>query len=421
MRIDQANLAETDHTMQINQAFAAERAHAFYRKRAATLLIDLFANSRWATRPRILAMKKRVFVCLFASCLLPCWAIPAAAQTVVFVNPGKKDEVFWVTTSQAMQVAADSLGIKLEVFYAERNHLYLLDILRMVAARPVRERPDYVVIGNEKRMGGAMLKIASDAGIKVFFSNSTILPEDHAEFGRPREKYKGWIGSLLPQAQDAGYLTAKALLARGLREKRLGADGKLHLLAIAGDRSTESSLLRNAGLERALKEQPLAVLDQMVFADWRQDIAEVKARELYVRYPQAQLVWASNDLIALGAMQALEGAGGIPGKDKLFSGVNTSAKAMQAVIDGRMEALAGGHFMCGAWALVLIYDHAHDRDFAGEGLELVQPMFSLFSPPLAQRFLERFRDGVPKMDFRPYSKAYNPRLKHYDFSFSQLL
>ena len=113
--------------------------------------------------------------------------------------------------------------------------------------------------------------------------------------------------------------------------------------------------------------------------------------------------------------------GGKPGKDKLFSGVNTSTEAMQAVIDGRMEALAGGHFMCGAWALVLIYDYANGRDFANEGMELVYPMFSLFDPPLAGRFLERFKDGVPKMDFRAYSKVHNPKLKRYNFGFAQLL
>lgn len=366
-------------------------------------------------------MKRMRWIGLAAACLLMCLAFPAAALTVAFVNPGKKDEIYWLTASQAMQSAAGSLGIRLEVFYAERDHLKQVDIVRALAARAPRERPDYVVIGNEKRMGGAQLKIAADAGMKVFFAYSTILPEDRAEFGAPREKYKAWIGSLLPRAEDAGYLTAKALIARGLKEKRLGPDGKLHMLAIAGDRSTESSLLRNAGMERAVREEPAAVLDQMVFADWRQDIAEEKARELFVRYPHAALVWAGNDLMAFGAMQALEAGGGKPGRDKFFSGVNTSAQAMRDVIDGRMEALAGGHFMCGAWALVLIHDHANGRDFAGEGLELVQPMFSLFDPALARRFMERFHDGVPNLDFRAYSKVHNPKLKRYDFSFAQLL
>ena len=366
-------------------------------------------------------MGKRRWFQVVAACLLLSFTLPAAALTVAFVNPGKKDEIYWLTASQAMQSAAESLGIRLEIFYAERDHLKQVDIVRSLAERPARERPDYVVVGNEKRMGGAQLKIASEAGMKVFFAYSTILPEDRKEFGAPREKYKSWIGSLLPRAEDAGYLTARALIARGLSEKRLAPDGKLHMIAIAGDRSTESSLLRNAGMERAVREEPRVVLDQVVFGDWRQDVAEEKAQELFVRYPHAALVWSGNDLMAFGAMKALEARGGKPGRDKLFSGVNTSAQAMRDIVDGRMEALAGGHFMCGAWALVLIHDHANGRDFAGEGLELVQPMFSLFDPALARRFMDRFQDGVPKLDFRAYSKVHNPKLKRYDFGFAQLL
>src|SRR5438876_3975356 len=116
-----------------------------------------------------------------------------------------------------MQSAADSLGIKLEIFYAERDHLKQVELVRALAARAPAARPDYVIINNEKRMGGAQLKIAADAGMKAFFAYSTILPEDRAEFGAPREKYRGWIGSLLPQAEDAGYLTASALIARGVK------------------------------------------------------------------------------------------------------------------------------------------------------------------------------------------------------------
>ena len=47
--------------------------------------------------------------------------------------------------------------------------------------------------------------------------------------------------------------------------------------------------------------------------------------------------------MAFGAMDALEAIGVVAGKTKLFSGVNTSREAMDAVISGRLAALAGGH------------------------------------------------------------------------------
>ena len=62
------------------------------------------------------------------------------------------------------------------------------------------------------------------------------------------------------------------------------------MIALPGDRSTESSILRNRGMERAVKEHPEVELVQTVYADWCRDLGREKARELYVHHPQAQLV-----------------------------------------------------------------------------------------------------------------------------------
>ena len=142
---------------------------------------------------------------------------------------------------------------------------------------------------------------------------------------------------------------------------------------------------------------------------------------LFTRYPATRLIWAGSDQMAFGAMQSWEKRGGKPGKDAWFSGVNTSREAMEAIKSGRLTALSGGHFITGAWALVMIYDHANGRDFADEGLELDRPMFTLFDAESADRFLARFGSGYSKIDFRRYSKALNSKIKQYNFSFEQLM
>ena len=377
-------------------------------------------DSRFMRLPAHLA---RFAICRLLAVLVASLLIggPAWATKVAFVNPGKSDEVYWVTASQAMQAAASSLGMELEVRYAERDHLRMVQLVRDIAEQPARQRPDYLVLVNERRMGGEMLKIASAAGIKCVFAFNTLLPEDRQLYGQPRGTYPLWLGSVVPHAEDAGYLTARALIERGLRQGRMAGDGKLHMLALAGDRSTESSILRNRGMERAVREDPRVVLDQVVYADWRRDTARAMALELYARYPEAALVWAGNDLMAFGAMDALVERQGRPGVDRWFSGVNTSLEAMHALVDGRLEALAGGHFMSGAWAMVMIHDHAHGHDFADEGLELDKPMFALFDAALARRFIARFGQGMPALDFRTYSKVLNPKRQRYDFGFAALL
>jgi ABC-type sugar transport system substrate-binding protein len=76
--------------------------------------------------------------------------------------------------------------------------------------------------------------------------------------------------SLEPRAEDAGYLTAHALIERGKRA--FGPDSKLHMLAIAGDRSTPSSIKRNQGMHRAVAEDPIVVLEREVYAAWTREI-----------------------------------------------------------------------------------------------------------------------------------------------------
>jgi ABC-type sugar transport system substrate-binding protein len=358
----------------------------------------------------------------FAAALAFLLCVPIArAQSVAFINPGKSDEIYWMTATQAMQAAARSLGMTFEVQYAQREPLKTLEIAREMMARPPGRRPEYVMVTDDYAVADQLLGIIDAAGVKTLLAYSSIPVDQRGGVGSPRGKYKGWLGSLEPRAEDAGYLTARALIERGKREKAFGSDGKLHMLAIAGDRSTASSLKRNQGMRRAVAENPIVVADQEIYAAWARENAAAQTERLYRLYPDIRLMWAANDLMAFGAMASWEKRGGKPGVDAWFSGINTSTEALEAIKSGRLTSLAGGHFITGAWTLVLIYDYHHGRDFADEGLELERPMFAEFTPLLADRYLERFSRGFDAVDFARYSKVKNPQLKRYDFGFAQLL
>jgi ABC-type sugar transport system substrate-binding protein len=366
--------------------------------------------------------RRRAVTSSLALCLsiLLCGSV-AHAQSVAFINPGKSDEIYWVTATQGMQAVAHSLGMTFEVQYAQREPLKTFEIAREMVARAPGKRPDYIVITDDYAVADQLLRITDAAGVKTFLAYSSIPLDQRGGVGSPRGKYKGWLGSLEPRAEDAGYLTARALIERGRREKAFGPDGKLHMLAIAGDRTTASSIKRNQGMRRAVADDPGVVLEQEVYAAWTRENAAEQADLLYRRYPDARLVWAGNDLMAFGAMAAWEKRGGKPGADAWFSGINTSTEALEAIKSGRLTSLAGGHFITGAWALVLVYDYDHGRDFADEGLELQRSMFAEFTPRLADRYIERFSGGFDGVDFARYSKVRNPQLKRYDFGFAQLL
>lgn len=361
---------------------------------------------------------------LGALLLLWLFSNAALAMSVAFINPGKSDEVYWLTAARAMSAAAQGLGVRLEVHYAERQHLRALDIARELIGRPPEKRPDYVICSNDYGTGPELLRLFEHSGIKVFMAFSGIVEAtDRAQSGIPRQRYPHWLGSLEPRADDAGYQTARQLIVAGRKAGLKSADGRLHLLAISGDRSTPTSIRRGEGMHRAVLEMGDVVIDQEVFAAWSREKAEAQAEWLYARHSSARLVWAGNDLMAFGAMQAWEKRGGKPGQSALFSGINTSREALEANRSGRLSALSGGHFIAGAWALVMLFDYHHGRDFAAdEGLELEQPMFVAFDARLAERFEQRYGNlDFSAIDFSRYSKVRNPRLKRYDFRFRQLL
>ncbi|MFM8768761.1 MAG: sugar ABC transporter substrate-binding protein, partial [Rubrivivax sp.] len=98
-------------------------------------------------------------------------------------------------------------------------------------------------------------------------------------------------------------------------------------------------------------------------------------------------------------------------------------EALESVKSGRLAALAGGHFVLGAFALAMIHDHHKGIDFAkSEGVAFEASMFVLFSPKDADLFMASYGlDRFDAIDFRRFSKAHNRQLKRYDFNFRQLL
>lgn len=359
-------------------------------------------------------MRRCIVACLGTLLSLASPALWAAAFTVVFINPGRSDEPFWRSASRFAQPAAQQFGIKLEVLYAERDHLKMIELAREVAARA--KKPDYLMLVNEKLAAGEMLKLAESAGIKTLMVYST-LDGSQAEYGKPRQRYRHWIGSLTPNATEAGRLTAEELVRQALHLRTVADDGKVHVAVIGGDKATPTGTQRLQGATDVLDSHPSVVLEQVVYGNWDRTRANEQAAALLLRYPKLNAFWAASDLMAYGAMDAAEAAGRKPGIDLLFSAINNSPPVLQARVQGRISSLAGGHFTNAAWGLVMLYDYHHGKDFAKEGLELTAPMFMLLDEERAQRFLARFGDeDFSAIDFRQFSRHLNPQLRSYQFS-----
>ena len=341
----------------------------------------------------------------------------ASAASVVFLNPGKSTEAYWLSYAQFMQAAAKDLGMPLQVIYAERDPQRMVEQARAVlqATNP----PDYLVFVNEEYAGPEILRLSKGSQVKLFAVNNTLTADQQTLIGASRERYPNWIGSLVPNDEEAGYMMASRLIERG---RALQPAGEMQLLAFSGAKQTPAAQFRERGLQRALAEHPDVRLRQLVYSEWNRQRAYEQAQQLLPRHPDATLIWAANDEMAFGAMRAAEELGRVPGKDLLFSALNNSAEVLQARLDERVSVLVSGHFTAGGWAMVLLHDYAAGLDFAARGgKDRQDALFMQLDKPQSQRLLQRIQGKRYDLDFRRFSVVGHPRQRDYNFSLQPLL
>lgn len=172
-------------------------------------------------------------------------AFPVQAARVAFISPGYSDEIYWAGAVQAMQHAADDLGFQLEVYHAERDPLRQIALVRQLVG-PLR--PDFLLVAADKGTLVEQLRIANASAIPTLAVYNSVQQAERSALGHPRGRLPYWLGSLVPRAEDAGYLTAKALIEDGLRSGLADRQGKLQMIALYGDRSSDTSVRRNQGL-----------------------------------------------------------------------------------------------------------------------------------------------------------------------------
>lgn len=121
-------------------------------------------------------------------------------------------------------------------------------------------------------------------------------------------------------------------------------------------------------------------------------------------------------------MHAAQEAGRVPGRDMLFSAVNSSIPALEARIDGRLSALVAGHFTLGGWAMVLLNDDAKGIDFTRfGGRDRQVPLLQLIDVEQAKHLLSITREQNYQLPFKRFSAQGKPDSYVYPFSLKSLL
>ena len=165
------------------------------------------------------------------------------------------------------------------------------------------------------------LKKASDAGIKIVNIDNRLDAEALSKAG---------LGEIpfISVDNDAGAYKAGKYLA----DK---AVAPTQAAILEGMRSADNARQRMEGAKRALLENKQIKLVASETANWKIDEGYLVSKSLFSRYPDIRLLFAANDMMAIGAVKYLQESG----KTKVtVVGYDALAEAIAEIKAGQMSA-----------------------------------------------------------------------------------
>ncbi|MBQ4860203.1 ABC transporter substrate-binding protein [Pseudoalteromonas sp. MMG013] len=313
-----------------------------------------------------------------------------SSTKVTFINPGYEFENptgdFWLNVTLFMQAAADDLDIQLTVHYAERNHI----VMKQMVRKALQDTSSYLILVDEKSViTDTLINSTQTHPAIVFLLNK---PHDQ-QMKRINSKGFGILSSIMPDNFQAGKLLAQHLNTIVTPPKSYTRN---QMIALLGETATLAARNREQGLLSYSNREPSLQLKQRISANWSHDEAFQLTLGLMQRLPDTKIIWAANDAMAMGSVQALEKLG-VRKKVKV-GGINWDKNQHLA-----LDASVGGHVTLGGLAMVKIYDHARNKKPIQS--EELYPIFDVFSEKYMPLYRAIHDKNVTEIDFTQFSET----------------
>ncbi|WP_050524611.1 ABC transporter substrate-binding protein [Pseudorhodobacter wandonensis] len=166
------------------------------------------------------------------------------------------------------------------------------------------------------------VKKAKAAGIPTFLVDRSVDPAA-AVAG---VDYVAFLGS---DFIDQGKRAAEWTIANFKGEKAV-------VVELEGTTGSSPANDRKKGFDDALAADARFEIVASQTGDFARDLGRQVMETLLQAHPDVNVVYAHNDEMAIGAIQALELAGRKPGEDVLIVSIDGTRDALQAIIDGKM-------------------------------------------------------------------------------------
>ncbi len=116
------------------------------------------------------------------------------------------------------------------------------------------------------------------------------------------------------------------------------AGGKTTIIQLEGTTGSSPANDRKKGFDDYLKDHPEFTVVASQTGDFARDKGRQVAETLLQAHPDANVIYAHNDEMAIGAISAVEAAGKVPGKDVLILSIDGGKEIIQLIVDGKVNA-----------------------------------------------------------------------------------
>lgn len=267
---------------------------------------------------------KNVFRSLLAAPAIACvagLALASSAQaqdkklTVGFSQIGAENP--WRTAeTNSIRSEGEKRGVNLKFSDAQGKQENQVQALKSFIAQKV----DAIILAPQRETGWEpVLKEAKRAKIPVILVDRGVKVNDE---------------SLYATLIASDFVEEGRRAAEWLAKK---TDGKANIVELQGTPGAAPAIDRKKGFEQGIADKP----EMKIIKSQTGDFTRSKGKEVMEAFlksePKIDAVYAHNDDMALGAVQAIEEAGKKPGQDILVVSIDGMKEAMEAVAAGKIN------------------------------------------------------------------------------------
>ena len=194
-----------------------------------------------------------------------------------------------------------------------------------------------------------VLQEAADAGIPVILEDRTVSASD--------DLYASWVGlDFKKEGVMAGEWAAETF-----------ADTPTKMVVLEGTTGSAPANDRAEGFDEAIEGTAIEKIDSQT-GDFTRDGGKTVMEGFLQKYgvDGIDLVYAHNDDMALGAIEAIEAAGAEPGVDIQIVSIDAVKDGMQALVDGKINFIVECNPLLGELAAGLVTDVLAGKDVEKE-------------------------------------------------------